>query len=426
MTFYEATVSVLLRRNDAKPQTREMVAYIGKDEVLGMRAQNITLQSGCLLTVARKSPSQIRIELLTWRLIVVIRKQGDALNVKLKLRRRECCGEIIGGLCGLCRDCPDDWTVKRNDQCPLQDEWHGTTIIETPMTVTPGNQITEYPLLPQDGIVDVLPDDPQDVLDDKLEGAIVPGEEYPADIPEGGIVHHLPGFRSGECVCFKQSGIIARKLEMFQERYTTMELYVRTCSDPICHGTILSYSLANTLAILHQDTLQIAFSDSIVLDTQQGLEHNHWQLLVIVLDNYKFLGYFYVFDHNGEPTRHIFNFPVGLQTGGNLGLGRWQPPGNGAFLALTDKFEGCIDDLKIWNRDFGLYELLNHWGMVVTGEEEGLQFWWTFDAIQGTCLIIVTTIAFDLRVTCKLIKYDSKVHWTSLEEPPRRLIGNGF
>jgi hypothetical protein len=68
---------------------------------------------------------------------------------------------------------------------------------------------------------------------------------------------------------------------------------------------------------------------------------------------------------------------------GHLGLGRWQPPGDGSFISNVDHFIGCVDELQVWNRPFGQSEIIQNWNTLVTGSEKDLAYQWTMDELKG-------------------------------------------
>jgi hypothetical protein len=156
----------------------------------------------------------------------------------------------------------------------------------------------------------------------------------------------------GNALCFEDSSIIAVRVPIFQGPFTTIEIFVKTCTSTICHGTIFSYSKQKTFSIRHYGTILVTYGDE-EFDTKLALEDEKWNQISLVYDGRgtKRLDV-YVFTSVGHIQRAsgTLKGPNPFTPRGDLALGRWQPSTDGSGRQRVDNFKGCVDELRIWQR----------------------------------------------------------------------------
>lgn len=162
----------------------------------------------------------------------------------------------------------------------------------------------------------------------------------------------ISGLGPVNCVCFKQSSMISSKLKIFQKTSSTLEFFVKTCTSAQCIGTILSYTWGPTFTLRnYYGELIVTFGDRWV-NTGLYLENEQWNQVTIA-EAYGYVDV-YIFNSKGKFRKEMLDFtkqyPV-FQSGGILTLGKWQPSIDGSGTQPSnERFEGCIDELRIWNK----------------------------------------------------------------------------
>ena len=209
---------------------------------------------------------------------------SSSIHVSVKLSLTVCCDIQLSGLCGFCPACKD--ASGPTSQCPLQD-----TTSEPPTTPSISRNMTQ--------------DDIHSYIDNNT---VVPDDVPPAQVDD---VFQLPEISSGShgnCLCFQNSSMTSRNLKLFKNRYTSLQFYVKTCIDPRCHGTLLSYSNKNTFGIVHEGTIKIGLGAEL-LDTGLSFSDRVWDMVTIVVDKKGHTVYIYLYKTTGELlSRYITSF----------------------------------------------------------------------------------------------------------------------
>ena len=162
---------------------------------------------------------------------------------------------------------------------------------------------------------------------------------------------NVSGIGPVNCVCFKQSSMISRRLRIFQKTSSTLEFFVKTCTSAQCLGTILSYTWGPTFTLRnYYGKLIVTIGDRWV-NTGLRLENELWNQVAIA-EAYGYINV-YVFNSRGKFRKKLLDFtkhyPV-FRSRGTLTLGKWQPSLDGSGKQpLRERFKGCIDELRIWN-----------------------------------------------------------------------------
>ncbi|KAI0243107.1 hypothetical protein LSAT2_008506 [Lamellibrachia satsuma] len=351
LTFYNHTVKVVPKTQEyvrkRKSRTRTVIE-VSLDNTQLSRTTSVILDRGCVMKVSKQRRNKYTVTVTDVGLRVTFTGRYGAIRVVTNLNDTSCCDEILKGLCGNCGACSGKTLTL--PQCPLMQAGYSD-----------GNDT---------GIVNVDTSTTGKSLDEMIEGTIV--HTY-APVTRRG---------AGRCICFTDSTAVTNEITLFAGRYTTIEFLLRTCAADRCHGTVLSFSGSQTFALLHQDTVKIVHGGNFVFDSGVALPDNKWTFISIVLDNKKRHGKLHIFADGDMPVMKEFWYYDKVTRKTFIGMGRWQLSEDGTFHNEIDHFVGCVDQLRIWHRIFGPYEIYFKWNIALHGNEPKLAYLWTFDELS--------------------------------------------
>ena len=226
----------------------------------------------------------------------------------------------------------------------------------TPLTVPPSGSSTTAPFTGSstiapptgegEGVIKIDPSDSQDYIDLKVKAAEKDGGDVIIE------QNNRTTFAVGHMMCFEDSSILAKRLPVFADRFTSLEFLVKTCAEEDCQGVLFSYTETKTL-FLHTLNGSVSVTyDNEIFDTGAHLETNMWNQITTIIDRKARHLYVYIVNSKGKlVTGQRFDYHGDqVLPFGDLGLGRWQPAQKGSEQVPVKGFKGCIDDLCIWNK----------------------------------------------------------------------------
>lgn len=312
--------------------------------------KRISIEGGCKFVIHRPEQFVIRLVVNPLGFVVRIRRHSFYTRyiavARIKLGTDYCCSSPpMGGICGGCMDCS---SFSHNLPCAMD---LATTTQTTPLTITTTatNGTTETSLSTTSTMASTT-------MHIAEEGGIFDPNKI---IPGGSIVESegidttlVAGIGPGNTVCNNDASMITENVQIFNSQYVSIEFFVKTCHDPKCYGTILSYTSEKTFAIKNYYGKVVITYGDMKYEPDLSLEDNKWSQIALVYDGNSYLD-IYVFDSNGAYTRDLIELEGTnpFSGKGRLALGKWQPPPDGSEdQPISEGFEGCIDELRIWER----------------------------------------------------------------------------
>ena len=307
------------------------------------------------------------------------------MSVVFDISRQVCGIFTLRGLCGQCelgngdihettlpcglslpsRITTSPSTVANASTTTLDSNITTTVSTGTPSTVPPigssstvppsGSSTTAPPIISRmtvppsgegEGVIKIDPSDSQHDIDLKVKAAEKDGGDVIIE------QNNRTTFAVGHMMCFEDSSLLAKRLPVFVDHFTTLEFLVKTCDEKDCRGVLFSYTETKTL-FLHTLNGSVSVSyDNEIFDTGAHLETDEWNQITTVIDRKARHLYVYIVNSQGKLiTGQRFDYQGNqIQPFGDLGLGRWQPAQRGSEQIPVRGFKGCIDDVRIWNK----------------------------------------------------------------------------
>ena len=285
--------------------------------------------------------------LITWRdnFAIHIRIHGRYLSFKVDVKPAYCANST--GLLGSCDNNPDnDLTVSSNS------------------TAFPAN-ISQPALnsgLANHGLV---------LKNDSL---IVLKYEYFQEtrLPSGGVY----------ALVFNHSGASSR---LITKAFTVnVDITIEILLKPYeLGGTIFSYAVSQTFAVLIENSLTIRFGNTIII-TGVSLTINQWSHISLIWYHKTQALEFYHFDSLGKVTRRSYVLSSNpFMPGGVLSVGQWEisPGQNDTFT--DNSFVGIIDEFRVWKRAFNPSLIQQNWRMNVLPSHPDVAGLWKINEGEG-------------------------------------------
>lgn len=329
----------------------------GKEVVVTLEGRTrIDVNGGCKIKIARPYERVTRYVMNALGFIVRIRRHiyydMFIANVRVAIGDDFCCSSPpIRGICGTCKDC-----TSYSFLMPCSMDATTTTNLPSTSTTVPSTTSTDSNNFSNlttvsTTITPVTTTKATDTVTDVFIQSTLPlGTSI---IEESGVDDTaVAGLGPGNAVCNDDASMITELVQIFNNVYVSIEFFVKTCHEDKCTGTILSYTSTKTFAVKNiNGKIGITYGD-LSFQLALMLENEKWNQVALVYDGGTYLDV-YVFDSTGTYRRDLVELDGThpFSGKGRLALGKWQPPPDGSGdQPLNEGFEGCIDELRVWDR----------------------------------------------------------------------------
>ena len=148
-------------------------------------------------------------------------------------------------------------------------------------------------------------------------------------------------------------------------------------------GVLLGYTSAKAFTITTDGTLKLTV-DSTVYDLGISADTT-WQYLSVSYNKTSGATTVYHINHEGVITNKTINIGTGVFTeSGSLAVGAQAPnPGDSATTTYPTTFAGHVDEIRIWNRGFGLVDWVQSSVKDAASTYAGLAAQWSFGEGSG-------------------------------------------
>lgn len=332
----------------------------GEEISVTLQSKKVLMIEGCKFKIQRPQERVTKYVNNNLGLVVRVRRHMYYTKyiavVRVKIGKDYCCSSPpIGGICGGCKDCDG---AAFSMPCGMDAT---TTTMTTKSVTTPTTTTTDHITMTTETSTNgTTTTSTLQTTTTGLNGGWVTPDFDISLIPTGestveteGIDTTLVGgIGPGNTVCNDDASMITEKVQIFNSYYVSIEFFVKTCHAEKCLGTILSYTNEKTFAIKnYYGKIVITYGD-LIKELDLMLENEKWSQVATVYDGNNYLDV-YVFDTTGSYTRELVELDGTnpFSGKGRLALGKWQPPPDGSGdQPLNEGFEGCIDELRIWEK----------------------------------------------------------------------------
>ena len=185
----------------------------------------------------------------------------------------------------------------------------------------------------------------------------------------------------GNCLFFNRTSVVTAPLtNVFVGNYITVQFFVKAKDPSVHEGTVISYALKNTFAVVVNKTVQIYFGTHF-FDTQLVLEGAVWNHVSLVYRRSSGLLQVYVINSKGIIQTRIFFVGVGaFADGGTLAIALWQVT---KLFVSVPGFVGWVDELSIWNKRFDSIMVQQSWNTNFHVPTPGMALLWKFNEGSG-------------------------------------------
>ena len=319
------------------------------------RRKRIEVEGGCKIQLHRPSERVTRYIMNELGFVVRIRRHVRfdkfIAVVRVKIGTDFCCSSPpIRGICGGCKDCS---SYTPTMPCSMDLTTTSTTMAPTTiMTPTTTMNYLNDSSIDSTGLKTfATTTEASDTVTNIFNpNTLPPGSSI---LEESGVDEtSVAGIGPGNAVCNDDASMITEQVQIFNSDYVSIEFFVKTCHEDRCLGTILSYTSVKTFAVKNMNGKLVITYGELTFNFGLILENDKWSQVGLIYDGGTYL-YVYVFNNSGTYRRELVELDGThpFSGKGRLALGKWQPPpGGSGDQPLNEGFEGCIDELRIWNR----------------------------------------------------------------------------
>ena len=156
-------------------------------------------------------------------------------------------------------------------------------------------------------------------------------------------------------------------------------------------GTIFSYAVLQTFAVLIESSLRIHFGKAII-DTGVNVTINQWSHVSLVWYHKSRVLEFYHFNFKGKVQRRSYVLPSNpFLPGGILSLGQWELSPGDSETHTVASFVGTIDEIRVWKRAFNPAFILQNWRMNVVPTHPDLTGLWKMNEGESDVIMNLVT-----------------------------------
>ena len=192
---------------------------------------------------------------------------------------------------------------------------------------------------------------------------------------------------AGTCLYFDHTGIVTPSLGgLLTGKYFSLQFMMKVKNSSNA-GTVLSYSLNKTLAVLILNgTMQIHYEGKIY-ETFVYVTPNIWAEVSLIYHRERgLMQIFFVSQRRTLQTRIVVVETGWFPDGGTLALGLWQASLTQSVSLTLSGFIGWIDEVRIWNARLDAVTIESVWKQDVFSNWPGIVAMWKMNEGEGNII----------------------------------------